>query len=410
MATWLTRQRVLAAIPLFLLFAAWNRDNDLLYFLCALSLTVALLAFGLPWLQLRRVTVARSQPGTGYEGTPSPWMLRVRNHSWWPRFMLQITDRLPPQFEGAMPPTLAVGLVWPRSVRVLRGEVRYPRRGFYQLGPLALHTAFPVGLVDRHVAVPDSSREVLVYPRLFRVTRMLVPESGGARRAGHVQLAKPGGDTDFWGVREYRRGDSPRRVHWRASARYGELVVKEFERTADHTIMFVIDMHRDFNVGAGAESSFEYAVRIAASLARFAFGQGWAIGLTGSGQHAFELAPARGEAHFRRMLEMLARVECDGFVPYAQIVERAMAVTGRSGLAVLFGLENRTAEAAGGGVRVPRVADGMGRVVIALDRGSFMREPPRTRATPLAPAVGRTEVVYRFRCGDDLERAFAGRG
>lgn len=410
MATWLTRQRVLAAIPLFLLFAAWNRDNDLLYFLCALSLTVALLAFGLPWLQLRRVTVAGSQPGTGYEGTPSPWALRLRNHSWWPRFMLQITDRLPPQFEGAMPPTLAVGLVWPRSVRVLRGEVRYPRRGFYQLGPLGLHTAFPVGLVDRHVAVPDSSREVLVYPRLFRVARMLVPESGGARRAGHVQLAKPGGDTDFWGVREYRRGDSPRRVHWRASARYGELVVKEFERTADHTIMFALDMHRDFNVGSGAEASFEYAVRIAASLARFAVGQGWAVGLTGRGQHAFELAPARGEAHFRRMLEMLARAECDGVVPYAQVVERAMVVTGRSGLAVLFGLEDRIAQAAGGGVRVPRVADGMGRVVVVLDRGSFLREPPRTRATPLDPAVGRTEVVYRFRCGDDLERAFAGRG
>lgn len=410
MATWLTRQRVLAAIPAFLLFAAWNRDNDLLYFLCALSLSVGALAFGLPWLQLRRVTVARTQAGTGHEGTPSPWALEVRNRSWWPRFMLQVIDRLPRQFEGVMPPSLAVGLVWPRSTRILRGEVVYPRRGFYQLGPLALRTAFPVGLVDRDAPVPGSMREVLVYPRLFGVTRLLVPESGGARRAGYVPLARPGGDTDFWGVREYRRGDSPRRVHWRASARYQALVVKEFERTADHTIMFALDANRAFEAGTGTESSFEYAVRIAASLARFAVGRGWAVGLTAGGRHVYELAPDRGEAHFRRMLEMLARVECDGDAPYAQIVDRAMAVTGRSGVAVLFGLEDRAAPAAGGAMRVPRVADGMSRIVVALDRASFLGGPAGTRVTPLAPVVGRTEVIYRFRRGDDLERAFRGHG
>lgn len=410
METWLTRPRVLAAIPAFLLFAAWNRDNDLLYFLCALSLTVSALAFGLPWLQLRRVTVARTQARTGIEGTPSPWALKVHNRSWWPRFMMQVTDRLPRQFEGVMPPSLAVGLVWPRSTRTLRGEVVYPRRGFYQLGPLALRTAFPIGLVDRAVPVPDSTQEVLVYPRLFGVARLLVPESGGARRAGYVQLAKPGGDTDFWGVREYRRGDSPRRVHWRASARYQALVVKEFERTADHTLMFVLDANRAFEAGTGTESSFEYAVRITASLARFAVGRGWAVGVTAGGRHVYELAPSRGEAHFRRMLEMLARVECDGDVPYAQIVDRAMGVTGRSGVAVLFGLEDRAEPAAGGAMRVPRVAGGMGRIVVALDRASFLGAPARTRTTPLAPAAGRTQVIYRFRRGDDLERAFIGHG
>ena len=72
------------------------------------------------------------------------------------------------------------------------------------------------------------------------------------------------------GTRDYRPGDSLRQIHWRSTARTGELIVKEFADDQDLSLSVVLDLSEDGSLGEGKHSTFETAIRIAASLGYFA--------------------------------------------------------------------------------------------------------------------------------------------
>ncbi len=187
--------------------------------------------------------------------------------------------------------------------RTVRGTGVFvpPARGAYPRNVPRLRTAFPFGLFEaRRMARVEAP--LLVWPRTFLVPALPDPVGENCLE-GAVSRHRAGTTGDVLGVRPYRRGDSPRRIHWAQSARHDRLVVCEVESTARPLVLIALDDEPSRHGGAGPESSREWAVRIAASLCESWLGQGAEIaGLF----HGHYLPPASGAAHKRAFLDRLA--------------------------------------------------------------------------------------------------------
>lgn len=164
------------------------------------------------------------------------------------------------------------------------------RRGLFRVGPAVIEASDPFGLLKRFL-VDSEVRFVTVLPRA-------IPLLHGwplGRRPVHEVPRRRSPLEDparFLGVRDYRAGDSLRRIHWRATARSGTLQVKLFEPTVLQGALLVVEMGRAAFPGAppetGTDPGVELAVTTAASLAEFVLGGGQSVGLLSNGGDAAE--------------------------------------------------------------------------------------------------------------------------
>lgn len=144
--------------------------------------------------------------------------------------------------------------------------IRDLRRGVFNLGTVEIETSFPLGFVwfKRHIT-PASTQIITVYPRTvpiegFFLYRLPSSAAGaaGASRANRSTRAS----TFTRGIREYVRGDSPRHVHWRSSAKLGQLMVREYETEGLPMFDVAIDLQAPWQ----SEAQFELAVTACASM------------------------------------------------------------------------------------------------------------------------------------------------
>jgi uncharacterized protein (DUF58 family) len=123
----------------------------------------------------------------------------------------------------------------------LRWQCKSPRRGKYEFRDLFLGTRAPFGLVEHRVFIA-LDEEIMVYPQIGRLTRrwfqMQRQATENRRGLRHDRSAQ---QVEYHGLRGYRPGDSPRWIHWRTSARRGELIVKEFEQQNEEDLAILVD-------------------------------------------------------------------------------------------------------------------------------------------------------------------------
>lgn len=192
-------------------------------------------------------------------------------------------------------------------------EVRYglvpPRRGVVDVGPFVARFIDPFGLAVAECTFGRPER-VVVAPELVPLTSGVVEiaaQRGSARLFQHRALA---GEHDVM-TREYRSGDALRRVHWRSSARHGELMVREDERRSHASAVVLVETRaRGFADLEGARSrhpfsaSFEWSLSMVASLREHLVAHGLAVTVAETTQP--QLADAMSGADF---VESLARVQ-----------------------------------------------------------------------------------------------------
>lgn len=177
------------------------------------------------------------------------------------------------------------------------------RRGPLLLaGGILAHTD-PFGLF-RAFRRSASPQTVLVLPPRYPLPPLTLPGQSQYQRGGVALASGVGEIEEFVALREYRRGDSLRRVHWRSSARLGELVVKEFqdEYLVRHALLL------DTFCEASQDALFEQAVAVAASFACTVPDQESLLDLMFVGPRAVCVTSGRGVGHTEQMLEVLAAV------------------------------------------------------------------------------------------------------
>jgi len=151
-----------------------------------------------------------------------------------------------------------------RGRRELTYSLRSDLRGKFEIGPLHLRVADSFGLVELTRSLSGRTMFV-VTPRVVPLARTVISRSWAGEGEGRARLASMAGEDDVI-PRAYRDGDELRRVHWRSTARYGELMVRREEQRWRNRATVVLDSRSSAHMGNGAASSFEAAVSAAASV------------------------------------------------------------------------------------------------------------------------------------------------
>lgn len=223
-----------------------------------------------------------------------------------------------------------------------RREIEYPLlgrvRGRFHTGPLTVRTTDPFGLVqlDRHF---QATTEVMITPVVEVLPAMR--SAGGAGSAGEARPHRVGvtGQDDVL-VREYRHGDDRRRIHWRTTARRGELMVRREEQAWDPTASVLLDARVGAHAGRGMHSSLEWAISAAASVAVHFLDDGFGVeiyepdGSMHIAGHLGEHSSASGELAVSRLTDLRPRATTSiHYAVQAADVDRAgqlvVAIMGR---------------------------------------------------------------------------------
>ncbi|QPP09329.1 DUF58 domain-containing protein [Streptomyces bathyalis] len=201
--------------------------------------------------------------------------LRMDNVSRLPTGLLMLEDRVP--YVLGPRPRFVLDRVEPGGQREVSYRVRSEMRGSYPLGPLQLRLTDPFGMCEltRSFSTYDT---LMVVPRTVPLPPVrLTGDATGYGDGRHRSLALAGEDDVI--PRGYRHGDDLRRVHWRSTARYGELMVRREEQPQKARCTVLLDTRRGAYAGSGPDSQFEWAVSGAASVCLHLLERGYAVRL-----------------------------------------------------------------------------------------------------------------------------------
>ena len=255
-----------------------------------------------------RLALVRSvSPQVVEAGQSAQVTLALTNEGRTPTGSLLLEDHVP-YVLGTRPRFLleGVGHGWRREVSY---QVRSDIRGRFEVGPMTVRQNDPFGLVELGRAF-RSSVSLTVTPRTVALSA--IPLGGGWNGSGDNRpRAFALGSAEDVTVREYRRGDDLRRVHWRSSARFGELMVRREEQPWQSRATVVLDDRTHAHRGQGIASSLETAVTAAASIAVHLSRRGYQVHLvTTSGRDPGALDHQRDtDVEVAHILETLALVE-----------------------------------------------------------------------------------------------------
>jgi uncharacterized protein (DUF58 family) len=206
---------------------------------------------------VRQVSPARVPAGHTTRVT-----VRLENVSRLPTGLLLAEDAIP--YALGTRPRYVLDGVERGGVRELSYPLRSDLRGKFAIGPLEVRIADTFGLVELGRSFATTTT-LVVTPKVVPLARTTVGATWVGEGDGRARAAVAAGEDDVV-PRAYRDGDELRRVHWRSTARYGELMVRREEQRWRNRALLLLDTRRNAHAGSGVASSFEFAVSAAASI------------------------------------------------------------------------------------------------------------------------------------------------
>jgi uncharacterized protein (DUF58 family) len=287
-----------------LAFLAVSSGWRVLYLLTYVLLTLFILSWFWTRYSLRKMVFRRTASvGRVQVGETFDERLMLDNISVLPKLWVQIAD-------GSTLPGHRAGYVASMGGRkraTWRARTVCRQRGRFQLGPVTATSGDPFGLFHRRIALTQP-RDLLVLPRVLPISNFVLFTGGlpgrgrSSRRALHTT-------TNVTTIRDYTVGDALNRIHWRSTAHHNKLMVKEFDLDPAMDGWIFLDLNENVQAGEGEDSTVEYGVTIAATIATYLLRQDLSLGMIVNGGHREFLTLDRGERQIERVLEMLAVVE-----------------------------------------------------------------------------------------------------
>ncbi len=314
---------VYAALTLLVGLAAVNRQNNLLFWTLGVMLSALIISGLVSGLMMQRLRIRRLVAAHGLVGEPLAVRYWVTNRSWFlPAFGLHIEEL--PDAGGAdwqrfMKPARAwvmhlgpretvhgEAVFWPTH----RGEVRFDR--------LRVWTTFPFGIIKKSITI-SQPQHTLIYPLLYELRRDVLRSVEPQGLAGSRVSRHPGSGDDYYGMRDFRPGDTLRHIAWKRSACLDELVCLERTSPTPLRLRVIVNLTtptRELHVDTRRESYSprqleERAIRLAASILHAADLAGFEIGLSLPGTNQPALLTRRGHWHRARVMSAMAAIDLD---------------------------------------------------------------------------------------------------
>ena len=387
------RGRVVLALGLFVYVAAWAFGSKPLYPVATGMLLVSLASWA--WLRLaNRPFVVRRSAGERehVEGQDVAVMIDLESTGRVLPAAAMLVERI-----GRLGEQRHALRRYRRRLSV-RYVLRSLPRGRYVFEDCRVELGDAFGLQRAVVQLPAPGA-LLVYPRLVELRR-LFSDAGALSHAGQRLLLRRSTGFDLHSVRDYEHGDSLRRVHWRSTARRGQLMVKELEDAPRDEIAVLLDADASAVVGA----SFDAQVRAAGSIldAYVRRGRRAVLVLNTSTPEAQPVHSPLSD--WRRALEALATVEpADGVSAARLLADASGPATRALELAVVTArLESALVD------RLVQRSLGRRKVsLVYVDSASFAAARPRPEPSLLRLRAAGVAIAV-VRAGDDLAERLEG--
>lgn len=301
----------------FLLFLAALLRVDFYFYLFYLSVGVLAVGRLWAWRAARQVSYRRLYPERVFWGERPQVGLELHNRGHLPVLWLHAHDSLPIELRSPNFFEHVLSLK-PRERVTLTYQLDCRRRGYWQLGPLALQSGDLLGATPVSLAYerPDT---LIVYPKIVPLAALGLPSYTpfGTLRSKQRIFEDP---TRVAGVRDYVPGDSQRHIAWKTSAVLGRLQVKRYQPAIALDVTIFVDLSRASYRQTRVWPATELAIVVAASLANSLAERRQAVGLGTNGrdpladdaeQGAYPptISPRKGRRALMRLLDLLARVE-----------------------------------------------------------------------------------------------------
>lgn len=246
-------------------------------------LRVAILVLALPVVsalvvartRYRVASQRRVDPMRVSAGAPGRVRLRIENISRLPTGLLLLEDDVPYMLGSR--PRFVVDRVEPRGVREVSYPIRSDVRGVFTIGPLTVRLSDPFGLCELPRSFTARAR-FIVTPAVYALPSVRLGGEWSGSGDSRSRAIAAAGEDDV-ACREYRHGDDLRRVHWRSTARQGQIMVRREEQPWQSRATVLLDTRAAAHIGDGPGSSFEWAISATASAAVHLLRRGYAVRL-----------------------------------------------------------------------------------------------------------------------------------
>lgn len=276
-------------IPSAILALAYALGAGFLAICLYAFLPVLVAASLMPWAWLKPIEVEREvNVEVVNVGESVRVVVKIKNRAPWPILWLYAEETLP-EFVGRSGTFRRLMFLPPRSSFHMLYTLTPSKRGCVQLGPLVLETGDVFGLFKR--CRVDQRRDFITVLPNYRVIEEF--QAGQRRNFADIPTKRSlfEDPTRIRGIREYRRGDAFKNIHWKSSARTGELRTKIYDPVMESGATLVLDFHED----SWAHENYSYnksrhmpptevAIEAACSIARYLTDGGWKVGLFSNGR------------------------------------------------------------------------------------------------------------------------------
>ena len=305
---------IFAGIAAFVLIAAVNSQTNVLFWALGVVIGALMLAAVVGHLLLRDLIIQRAVADHGVAGESLDVHYRLSNPKrWLPACAIRITEA---RFTGMMdrvPDGFCLHL-GPRQSTVVMAHLIPAKRGIIELREQRISSSFPLGFITRALHVLRIQR-IIVYPRIGFLSRQLLARSRTFFSTGSMTSFRSEGSDEFFSLREYVPGDPIRSIHWKRSARTGQLVVRSLTSDSPPTIVVVVDLRFWATTANGLELS-ERAIELAAAWICRGLMDHFSVGLQIPGNPRptpTMINASRGQRQV--LLESLARIDVAAIRP-----------------------------------------------------------------------------------------------
>jgi uncharacterized protein (DUF58 family) len=247
--------------------------------------------------------VKRDMPPTLSLDQPAKINITIRNFSGLTQNLL-LKDTSPPELEGQS------GDIHLRVVSGMRVEVEYSlvpkKRGDFRFGSLWIRVRSPLGLLYNQQEVP-LAQMVKVYPTLAESGLFeLAARKGRLQELGIRAARRMGAGREFESLREYQPDDEYRRIDWKATARHGKLISRQYETDKSQNLILVIDAGRTMVAEHNGKAKLDYAINAALMLSYVAVQSDDRVGLLAFADTVrLWIPPGKGRKQVYRMMDSL---------------------------------------------------------------------------------------------------------
>lgn len=324
---------LLFVVFIIIYLIAINRGLELLYVIAELCLATLILSLIAPYFNTLGITASVKHTKYANQNQSIPITIELYSSSFFAKYLLEAWLKTP--FSTNKEHMFFIKTLGKQFT--IQTELLTDIRGVHQIGPLHIKTGFPLGLKVFKKVFENTKSEIVVFPIPVKVKKFPFSIDESSTLQGDNKSKRKGGHDEFISVREYKHGDSPRHIHWPTSAKKGELIVREYQDTLSSSLTIILDLNKEFSVGLSSkETTLEYAITIASSLAVYALDMGYSVSIYGDGKEDIQLVDIKGSHNHTEILKTLAYAKCDGDEDYLNAIEHFLSLQKRGGTLILF--------------------------------------------------------------------------